>query len=336
MKIAVTMGDPAGIGPEIVAKAVMKLKSSADDLVIVGNRKILMEMAEKLGLDTNALRDLHIVDIESGNIETGKPSEISGKVAIESIEKSVDMYLNGTVQGICTAPISKEAIRMAGSPYIDHTELLGHRTSTKKVVTMFQAGKLRIVFATKHLPLLQAIREINTDLIMEYISLADMSLKLLGIKSRRIAVAAMNPHAGEGGLLGTEEIQIIGPAVRSASADYDVSGPYAADSVFYRASLGEFDAVISLYHDQGHIAAKMLDFHGTVSMNLGMPFLRTSVDHGTAFDIAGIGIAREDSMIAAISLALEKAEIYRRNYESLSGNVKGGNILDTGSKSVRN
>jgi 4-hydroxythreonine-4-phosphate dehydrogenase len=331
MKIAVTMGDPAGIGPEIVAKAVMKLKSSADDLVIVGNRKILMETAEKLDLDMNALRNLHTVDIESWNIETGKPSEVSGKVAIESIEKSVKMCMSGTAQGICTAPISKEAIKMAGSPYIDHTEMLGYMTSTRKVVTMFQTGKLRIVFATKHLPLFQAIKEINSDLVMEYISLADMSLKLLGIKSRRIAVAALNPHAGEGGLLGTEEIQIIGPAVRSASADFNVSGPYAADSVFYRASLGEFDAVISLYHDQGHIAAKMLDFHGTVSMNLGMPFLRTSVDHGTAFDIAGMGIAREDSMVEAIRLALEKAEIYRRNYESLSRNVKDGNTPNTGS-----
>ena len=181
----------------------------------------------------------------------------------------------------------------------------------------------------------RAIKEINSDLITKYISLADMSLKLLGIKRRKIAVAALNPHAGEGGLLGTEEIQIIGPAVKSASADFDVSGPYAADSVFYRASLGEFDAVVSLYHDQGHIAAKMLDFHGTVSMNPGLPFLRTSVDHGTAFDIAGRGIAREDSMVAAIRLALEKAEVYRRNYEYLPRNVHGGSIPDTGSECVR-
>ncbi len=288
------MGDPAGIGPEIVAKAVVKLKSSADDLVIVGNRKVFGETMEKLGLDTNVLRNLHTVDIESRDIEMGKPSEISGRVAIESIEKAVGMCLNGTVQGICTAPISKEALKMAGSPYIDHTEMLGHMTSTKNAVTM-----------------------------------------LLGIKRRKIAVAALNPHAGEGGLLGTEEIQIIGPAVKSASADFDVSGPYAADSVFYRASLGEFDAVVSLYHDQGHIAAKMLDFHGTVSMNPGLPFLRTSVDHGTAFDIAGRGIAREDSMVAAIRLALEKAEVYRRNYEYLPRNVHGGSIPDTGSECVR-
>ena len=335
MKIAVTMGDPAGIGPEIVAKAVVKLKSSADDLVIVGNRKVFAETMEKLGLDTNVLRNLHTVDIQSRDIEIGKPSEISGKVAIESIEKAVGMCLNGTVQGICTAPISKEAIKMAGSPYIDHTEMLGHMTSTKNVVTMFQTGKLRIVFATKHLPLAQAIKEINSDLITKYISLADMSLKLLGIKRRKIAVAALNPHAGDGGLLGTEEIQMIGPAVKSASAYFDASGPYAADSVFYRASLGEFDAVVSLYHDQGHIATKMLDFHGTVSMNPGLPFLRTSVDHGTAFDIAGRGIAREDSMVAAIRLALEKAEVYRRNYEYLPRNVHGGSIPDTGSECVR-
>lgn len=319
MKIAVTMGDPAGIGPEIVAKAVMKLKSGADDLVIVGNRKIFIETARELGMDMNAVMSLHIVDIDSGKIEPGRPTKMSGKVAIESIEKSVEMCSFGTVQAICTAPISKEAIRMAGSPYIDHTEMLGHLTSTRRVVTMFQTGKLRIVFATKHVPLAQAIKEINPGLITEYISLADRSLALLGSRRRKIAVAALNPHAGEGGLLGTDEIQTIGPAVKSASADFDVSGPYAADSVFYRASLGEFDAVISLYHDQGHIAAKMLDFHGTVSMNLGMPFLRTSVDHGTAFDIAGRGIAKEDSMVAAIRLALEKAETYRKNYESLSG-----------------
>ncbi|MEM0157433.1 MAG: 4-hydroxythreonine-4-phosphate dehydrogenase PdxA [Thermoplasmataceae archaeon] len=318
MRVAVTMGDPAGIGPEIVAKAVLKLKHDANNLVIVGNRKIFMEAADHLGLDRNALMNLEIADVESGNIEKGKPSQRSGKVALESIAKSVEMCRAGDAQAICTAPISKEAIRMAGSPYIDHTEMLGHMTSTSKVVTMFQTQNLRIVFATKHLPITQAIRKISRELIVEYISLADMSLKLLGIQRRRIAVAALNPHAGEDGLLGTEEIEVISPAVKHASADFDVSGPYPADSVFYRASLGEFDVVVSLYHDQGHIAAKMLDFHGTVSMNLGLPFLRTSVDHGTAFDIAGMGIAREDSMVAAIKLALEKGEIYSRNYRSFA------------------
>ncbi len=318
MKVAVTMGDPAGIGPEIVAKAVLKLKHDANNLVIVGNRKIFIETANFLGLDVNALANLEIADIESGTIEKGKPSRRSGKEALESIEKSVELCQTGATQAICTAPISKEAIRMAGSPYIDHTEMLGHMTSTSKVVTMFQTRNLRIVFATKHMPITQAIRNISMELIQEYISLADMSLKLLGLQRRRIAVAALNPHAGEDGLLGKEEIEVISPAIRKASVNFDVSGPYPADSVFYRASLGEFDVVVSLYHDQGHIAAKMLDFHGTVSMNLGLPFLRTSVDHGTAFDIAGRGIAREDSMVAAIKLALENADIYSKNFQSLA------------------
>lgn len=319
MKVAVTLGDPAGVGPEIVLKSLLKLENHLSDIILIGNRQNFIRTSINLNLGNEAVRSVEMIDVGSEGFVTGKPQKESGYVALKSVETAVELCKSGETQGIATAPISKEAIRLAGSEYIDHTEMLSILTGSQNTVTLFQTRNLRVIFATKHLPLSMAIRKISKELLEEYIGLSDFSLRLLGFKRRRIAVAALNPHAGENGLIGSEEMDIIGPTVSSLSSRYDVSGPYPADSIFYRASVGEFDAVLSLYHDQGHIAAKMLDFHGTISMNLGLPFLRTSVDHGTAYDIAGKGIANENSMTSAIKFALENSEIYINNFAKLKG-----------------
>jgi len=223
------------------------------------------------------------------------------------------LALDGEISALATAPINKEAIRLAGSKYIDHTTMLEGLTGSRDVATVFEAGeKLRIYFMTKHIPLIDIFKEIDEDKVYKSIVTAARCLRLLGVSGEKIAVAALNPHAGEGGLLGSEETSYIEPAVaRAQKNSIDVYGPLPADSVFFRASMGEFDIVVSLYHDQGHIAAKIHDFFSTVSLNIGLPFLRTSPDHGTAFDIAGKGIANETSMVNAMTKAVQYGELYR-------------------------
>ncbi len=211
---------------------------------------------------------------------------------------------------------------MAGSKHIDHTTLLQDLTKSSKSITIFEVRKLRIYFLTRHIPFSKVASEIRKDNVIRGILEADLSLKLLGISNGKIAVAALNPHAGEDGLLGREEIDEIRPAIEEVKAKYgiDVHGPFPADSVFYIAAKGNYDIVVSLYHDQGHIAAKMYDFRRTVSLTLGLPFLRTSVDHGTAFDIAGKGIADETSMVEAIKKAIKYAIKYKENYSRYLAN----------------
>ncbi len=317
-KIAVTLGDPAGIGPEIVAKSLPKLKDDLNRVIVVGNAENFRSVCEKNGINPDIINRLDMVDIHSSGFTVGQVQKEAGAVAIKSIEEAVKLWRHGTVSGIATAPISKEAIIMAGSSDVDHTSMLSRLTGYKKVTTLFKAGNLMTIFATKHLSLREAISKITGELIYDSIELADMSLQLLGSTRRKVAVAALNPHGGESGLLGTEEKDIIEPAVAQAKERFDVHGPFPADSIYFRANMGEFDVVISLYHDQGHIACKMLDFDGTISMNPGLPFLRTSVDHGTAFDIAGKGIANERSMYLAIQYALNMAEVYSERFMKLS------------------
>lgn len=318
--VAVTMGDPSGIGPEIVLKTLIRNPELREQVIAVGSSRALKNAAEIMHLE-KIPDDIKIRNVDGQISPMGKSGSESGNIAVRSIETASAMALNSEVVGICTAPISKESIKMAGSPFIDHTDMLKELTGSEWNSTVFESGTLRIFFLTKHLSLMKALKSLNTEMIEQGLEEARISMNLIGIESPRIAVAAINPHAGENGMLGLEEKNIIMPAILKMKKRLNVNGPFPADSVYYRASRGEFDLVVSPYHDQGHIAAKMLDFHGTVSMNLGLPYLRTSVDHGTAFDIAGRGIANEESMTAAIKKCLQLSEIYRKNYSRIFGGI---------------
>ncbi len=303
------------MGPEIVAKSLPSLER--DQLVLIGNQRNFMRVVSDLRLDEGAIRGYRFVDVPGDEVSYGTVQRSAGHIAIGSIEKAVELATNGEVESIATAPINKEAIILAGSKYIDHTTMLSGLTSSKENFTVFETDALRIFFMTKHVSLAVACTQLTRERVRSSISDANECLELLGVKRRKIAVAALNPHAGDGGLFGREELETIAPAIRDSQKDFDVSGPYPADSVFHRASEGAFDIVIALYHDQGHIAAKMLDFHRTVSLNLGLPFLRTSVDHGTAFDIAGKGMANPVSMVEAIKKAAKYGKSYRERRSAL-------------------
>jgi 4-phospho-D-threonate 3-dehydrogenase / 4-phospho-D-erythronate 3-dehydrogenase len=312
--IGVTLGDPAGVGPEIVAKTVNNLNNR--ELVLIGNRANYKRVISDLRLDVDP-DACEFVDIPGGDVQYGRVQKAAGEIAIRSIEKAVELANDGRIESMATAPINKEAIMMAGSKYIDHTTMLSGLTGSKVNHTVFEVAALRIFFMTKHVSLVKACSQITEPLVYSSIFDADYCLRLLGLNRRRIAVAGLNPHSGDGGLFGREEIEQISPAIERARTGADVSGPYPADSVFHRAGEGAFDIVIALYHDQGHIAAKMLDFHRTVSLNMGLPFLRTSVDHGTAFDIAGRGLANPLSMVEAVKKAGEYGKSYRSRFQEL-------------------
>ena len=326
-KIAVTLGDPSGIGPEVVIKALARHPPLAQSAIVIGNRRSLIEQIRDMGLDRNVVDSVDFRDIEGGEIEVGRTQKEAGRIAIESIQLGVDLINRGEAHALCTAPINKEAIALAGSRDIDHTSMLSRLTHSSRVSTVFETRKLRVLFASKHISLKEAISSISVKSLQEAIENGAFALKSLGISGGRIAVAALNPHAGENGLLGREELDIIAPAIQMSKKSIDVYGPFPADSIFHRAAEGEFDLVISLYHDQGHIASKMLDFQRTVSMNIGLPFLRASVDHGTAFDIAGQNRASPLSMISALKATFKYYEIYRKNYIKFSGRRDPGNHL---------
>ncbi len=326
MALGITLGDPAGIGPEIVAKALSKFEKNDDDddLILFGSKDNFEQILSLIKIQETYLpRNVQFVDVGLArpSVELGKLSKTAGLIALESIRKAVAFALEDKIDALVTAPINKEAIIQAGSKFIDHTAMLQALTKAKEVSTVFETGTLRVLFMTKHVPLREAVSQVTKERVYEAILLAKRNLELLGIENGKIALAALNPHGGDGGILGKEEIEELEPAVKKAATtnSINVSGPYPADSVFHRAANGEFDLVVSLYHDQGHIATKMLDFSGTVSMNLGLPFLRTSVDHGTAFDIAGKGVADETSMIQAIRVAKHYDETYKKNYARVYG-----------------
>ena len=311
--IAVTIGDPAGIGPEIVVRAVAEeaVLGSAS-IVVIGDRARLDEAARITGIaprfgETSSLIDLANVTL---GLPWGRIQAEAGRAAGQYIERAVAEALAGRVHAVATAPLNKEALWLAGYPYPGHTEMLGALCGAADPLTMFQVRGMRIFFLTRHLSLRDAIARVTRDRLAAVLPRIADELRRIGVDTPRIAVAGLNPHAGEGGALGREDHDEIAPAVAEANAaGLDVSGPVPADAVFAQALEGRYDAVLSLYHDQGHIAAKTVDFHGAVSVTLGLPFIRTSVDHGTAFDIAGTGAARAESMTAAIIAA---ADLVRR------------------------
>ncbi len=311
--IGITIGDPAGIGPEIVVRAIAEEGvRAAASLVVIGDAARLDEAARVTGVRVRFGEAVNLIDL--GNVPPAMPwgriQAEAGRAAGQYIERAVEEALAGRVQALATAPLNKEALWQAGYPHPGHTELLGALCGVADPLTMFQVRGMRIFFLSRHLSLRDAIERVTRDRVAAVLPRIAEELRLLGFATPRIAVAALNPHAGEGGALGREDQDEIAPAVEHARArGLDVSGPVPADSIFAHALDGRYDAVLSLYHDQGHIAAKTVDFHGAVSVTLGLPFIRTSVDHGTAFDIAGKGIARADSMVAAIIAA---ADLVRR------------------------
>ena len=279
-RIALTTGDPAGIGPEIVAKA------ASDPAVLAACTPIVFESAADPAL------------------ERGRPTAASGRAAYDTLIRAVDAATQGQVDAIATAPVSKEAFALAGLPWRGHTDLLAHLTGAPFVAMMFESPALRVVLATVHIALADVPRALTADVIDRTIRLTIRELPRFGVAAPRLALAALNPHAGEHGLMGSEDDRILAPAVARCRADgVDVVGPLPADTVFVRAHRGEFDAVIACYHDQGLIPVKLLAFGQAVNVTLGLPIVRTSVDHGTAFDIAGRGVADPGSMIEAVKLA---------------------------------
>ena len=316
--IAITMGDPCGIGPEIVAKALAIPEITRDcHPLVIGNAPLLWKTAVDLGLALNITpvssaaqaADNAISILDPGNLRPedvvpGQISAAAGRACVEWILRAGELALSGDVQAMATAPINKEAAQEAGYQDIGHMELLQKLSEAEQVATMLTAGNLRVIHLTTHRSLARAVAFVTKENVLAKVELIQTCFKDWGFDSPRIAVAALNPHGSDGGLLGREEIDEIAPAVESAREQgIDVTGPVPADSVFPQAVDGRYDAVLALFHDQGHIPIKMKDFEGSVSINLGLPFTRTSVDHGTAFDIAGKGIASARGMVAAIEVA---------------------------------
>lgn len=330
--IGITMGDPAGIGPEIVVKALNSENVyKTSNPIVIGEENILKQAMEisEIDLEIHQIKNpaqgkftkgtidlINIDNINTEELEIGKVQKLAGKAAFEYIEKAVELALKKEIHAIATAPINKESLRSAGIPYIGHTEILENLTNSHNSLTMFQVRNLRVFFLSRHVSLREACDLVTKERVYEFIILCKNALERLGVKNPKIAVAGLNPHCGEHGLFGDEEVKEIQPAVKKAQEkNVNVVGPISADSVFYFALKGNYDAVISLYHDQGHIATKMVDFEKTISLTLNLPFLRTSVDHGTAFDIAGGGKASAVSMIEAIRLAAEYAPYYNTSMD---------------------
>lgn len=308
--IGITMGDPCGIGPEVVLKAMASKELSHEGpLLIIGSEAVLRETAKglKLPLEPEG-RDVEVLDLDNFDLEglgLRAPSKEAGKASLEYIFRGIDLALRGDIGALVTAPISKEAIRMAGYPYSGHTSILKELTGAPRAVMMMLGGNLRVSFVTIHIPLKEVPALINTEDILSAIRITTRGLReLFSISKPRLVVCALNPHAGEGGLMGSEEEEIVLPAVMQAQEEeINCVGPMASDVAFYKASQGEFDAVVSLYHDQGTIPIKLLAFQRGVNLTLGISIVRTSPTHGTAFDIAGKGIADPGSMLEAIKVA---------------------------------
>lgn len=316
--IGITMGDPAGVGPEIIVKALRSRKvRSLCRAVVIGRPEVLDSASRSLG-STQYFEPVSDPSrrtaagssplIEAGaslaDLRLGRPRAAGGRAAVAAIEKAAELALAGEIDGIVTAPISKEAIRRGGSPFPGHTEMLASLTGTENYAMMLVGGGLRVSLATIHIPLREVPRSLTTGGIRRIIDLTWRALGDFGAADAKIAVCGLNPHAGEAGIMGEEDRRLIAPAVRAAARKgIPVSGPWPADTIFYRAARGEFGAVVAMYHDQGLIPLKTIAFDSGVNLTLGLPIIRTSVDHGTAYDIAGKGIASPSSLMAAIKIA---------------------------------
>lgn len=321
--LALTMGDPAGIGPEVILKALDHPGiNHRCRPIVIGDRRILARAIEFDNMPDLTIVEidepaagvfdagfLNLLDLENANPDDcpiGEVSPASGRAAVEYVFAATDLAVAEDVDAIVTAPLNKAAMHAAGFTYAGHTELLTERTGAEKVSMLLVGPDLKVVHVSTHVSLTEAIARVTTERVADVINIANQSCLALGIAEPRIAVAGLNPHASEGGIFGHEESTAIQPAIDAARAEgLNVSDPQPPDTVFLRATRGEFDIVVAMYHDQGHIPMKLLAFDSGVNVSVGLPIIRTSVDHGTAFDIAGKGIASEESMLAAIDVALK-------------------------------
>lgn len=327
--IAVTMGDPAGIGPEIVAKSIAdKATYDVARCIVIGDKKVMEKAIKIVGADLKVnvvespadgdysygvLNMIDLDNIDMSRFEYGKINAMCGQAAFDYIKKSIEITMDKQADAVATTPINKESLHATEVDFIGHTEIFGALTGTADPLTMFETNGLRVFFLTRHKSLRDMLDDIKKDRIIDYVERCTDALIRLGVKEGTMAVAGLNPHSGEHGLFGWEEVKEIAPAVEELKErGFNVAGPVPADSVFHQAAQGRFNSVLSLYHDQGHIATKTLDFDRTISITNGMPILRTSVDHGTAFDIAGKGIAGAVSMEEAIRLAAKYAPFFKQ------------------------
>ena len=307
--IAVTMGDGAGIGPEVIVAA---LQETDVDTVVIGDAKRLRQAAEILGLPAPA----NVIDLDllPEDLPWGELSAVAGNAAYEYIRVASELAVRGEVQAICTAPLNKEALHAAGHIYPGHTELLADLTGTKEVSMMLSTPKLKVIHVTTHIGLIDAVAKIEPGLVERTVRRGHEALVRSGNPAPKIGLCGINPHAGENGLFGYgEEEEKVAPGIAAARADgIDAVGPLPADTIFFRAGRGDFDLVVAMYHDQGHGPVKVLGIEAGVNVTVGLPVIRTSVDHGTAFDIAGTGRAEEASLVEAIRQAAELAPTPKR------------------------
>ena len=320
--LGLTVGDPAGIGPEITLMAARDPRVGVARLVAIGSLEALRSAAEVVP-DAPALFEvshprealfepgtLDVLTVPSDvAVPVGRLSAEAGKIAFEGVELAVELAVSGDIDGIVTAPLNKEAIALAGHPYPGHTEILAELTGTRDFAMMLTALKLRVVHVTTHVGIRQMLERVTTERVLTTIRLAHRALRDMGIDTPTVGVAGLNPHAGEGGLFGDEEARVITPAIEQARSEgIDATGPWPADTLFGRAVAGDFDVAVAMFHDQGHIAVKVLGFETGVNATIGLPIVRTSVDHGTAFDIAGTGRAGHDSLVEAVTVGAAMAQ----------------------------
>ena len=310
-RIAISIGDPAGVGAEIALKALgdQPLNSTAQ-WFLIGDSAALNAAGQSIGVDPT---DLGFTLIETRELSADHPLAFGqlraeyGLAAISYVRRAAEMCLRGQADAMVTAPLNKEAVALSGRAFSGHTEYIAELTGAAESRMLLVSERLATVHVSTHIPLERACR-LDQRRIVRTIELGNEALKLMRQKPPRIAVCGLNPHAGEHGLFGTQDADVIAPAIAEAQArGIDCSGPHSPDTIFVRASRGEFDLVVAMYHDQGHIPMKLIDFEGTVNVSLGMPIIRTSVDHGTAFDIAGRDLADATNMKAAMRLAVRMA-----------------------------
>ncbi|HEY4469064.1 MAG TPA: D-threonate 4-phosphate dehydrogenase [Klebsiella sp.] len=322
--IAITMGDPAGIGPEIIVKALCEDELNGAPLVVVGCLKTLQRLQGKglaEGVTFRAIARvaearftpgvIHVIDeplVQPGALEPGKVQAQAGDLAYRCVKRATGLAMKGDIHAIATAPLNKEALHLAGHNYPGHTELLATLTESRDYAMVLYTDKLKVIHVSTHIALRKFLDTLNGQRVETVIGIADRFLKRVGFAQPRIAVAGVNPHAGENGLFGDEEIRIVSPAIESMKAKgIHVYGPCPPDTVFLQAYEGQYDMVVAMYHDQGHIPLKLLGFYDGVNITAGLPFIRTSADHGTAFDIAWTGKAKSESMAVSIKLAMQLA-----------------------------
>ena len=324
--VAITMGDPAGIGPEIIVKASQRLGARLADgslrLLVIGSRAALDTATSRMGVapipvggpDSPGIAQIPVGD-DGASVTLGQVSALGGDFAYRAVARGVELAQAGQIAAIVTAPLNKEALNLAGHHFAGHTDMLATLTGARDSVMLLAHGNMRVSHVTTHIALADVPSRLTPERLRRVVALTHAALVELGFTHPHIAIAALNPHAGEGGLFGREDIEITTPAIAAMRAEgMHITGPVPGDTVFVKLRAGQFDAVVAMYHDQGHIPVKLLGFHvdpatgqwnalSGVNITLGLPIIRTSVDHGTAFDIAGQDIANEDSLVEAIEYA---------------------------------